>query len=313
MRQLLSLFLFAFTYFGLHLFIYTSVVRFFSVTSLTAKLALLLSLIALSIGFVGTALLSRLLPNALTACLYRFAAAWVGLFIFLVVTLALAWLTHLILMRFGINAAPLLGAAALALAVIPTGIAAYNALAPTVTDVNVPIRELPPSWENRTVIQLSDVHLGQVQTVDYAEKLVQRVNALNPYVVLITGDLFDGMGSDVAKFMPTLNELRAERGVFFVTGNHEHYLGIEKVLAAMEKSNFRILDKELVELGSVQLVGLSFPGLGGESYPADVITSMPGYDPDKPALLMYHEPVSINHLSNGQNRRSDLYLSPDTD
>lgn len=55
----------------------------------------------------------------------------------------------------------------------------------------------------------------------------REVNALDPDLVLITGDLFDGVNGKYEAFIAPLNRLRAEHGVFFVTGNHEHYVGVD--------------------------------------------------------------------------------------
>jgi hypothetical protein len=312
MRNILFLLLSAGTYFGLHLFIYVSITRLFGVASPTARLAILVSVLALSVSFFAAAALSRVAPNAATALLYRVAATWVGLVVCLMLTFAVAWLVHLGLSRAGLDLKLWLGSLAVAVAVILTAVASLAALRPSVTDVTVPMAGLPPEWSGRTVIQLSDVHLGQVQGPRFAADLVAQVNALHPYAVFVTGDLFDGMGGDLPRLVEIMNGLAAERGVYFVTGNHEHYLGIDRVLDAMKKSNFKVLDNEVADIDGLQVVGLAFPGLQGQTYPADIITSRPGYDAARPSVLLYHEPVSVNH-GRGSASRSDLYFSPDTD
>ena len=45
-------------------------------------------------------------------------------------------------------------------------------------------------------------------------------------MVLITGDLFDGATEILRQLVAPLNRLVAPQGIYFVTGNHETYLGV---------------------------------------------------------------------------------------
>jgi predicted MPP superfamily phosphohydrolase len=52
----------------------------------------------------------------------------------------------------------------------------------------LPIRRLPPRLAGRTLVQLSDVHVGPRVDDEYVRATFRRVAALAPDIVVITGD-----------------------------------------------------------------------------------------------------------------------------
>ena len=78
--------------------------------------------------------------------------------------------------------------------------------------------------------------------------MTERVNALAPDLIAVTGDLVDGsvkhLGDEVAPFAA----LRAEHGVFFVTGNHDYYSGADPWLEVVRHARDARLRNERVEI-----------------------------------------------------------------
>ncbi|MDP1051166.1 metallophosphoesterase, partial [Klebsiella quasipneumoniae] len=75
-----------------------------------------------------------------------------------------------------------------------------------------------PAPVEMTIVQLSDIHRGSVSE-NHLRRLVRQTNALNPDLVLITGDLLDPAGRLSAESIAPLNDLTAP--VYWSTGNHE--------------------------------------------------------------------------------------------
>jgi predicted MPP superfamily phosphohydrolase len=105
----------------------------------------------------------------------------------------------------------------------------------------------------------------------------------------------------------------AVRGSLFVTGNHEGYLGLEKPLAALSKTNIKVLDNEVIDMDGLQIIGIPFPE---HNHPNDVLESLATatvYDPGKPGILLYHTPTSINtHHEDRSSQQTGTYWRPDT-
>ena len=166
--------------------------------------------------------------------------------------------------------------------------------------MDISIKNLPAVWKGKIIVQLSDIHLGQIHGVGDLQNLAAQSNAQNPDLILITGDLFDGMDGELNNFVKPLNSLRAKRGVFFVTGNHETYLGLDKTLAVLKQTRIKILNNETVNLEGLQIVGINYAEreeAGGSSgklaRKTNFINASKGFDRTKPGILMHHTPINL--------------------
>jgi predicted MPP superfamily phosphohydrolase len=299
---------------GSHYFILYSVLRAFDVSQPRVRLALLLTFSALALSYPLAMLLHRSYANLATRTFHVLSSFWIGLAIHLVFFLALSWVIYGLSRAAGRPLSmfvPLSAAALLALSASLYGL--WQAKHPVVTSLEVEINGLPESWEGRTLVQLSDVHLGSVHGRGFLRHVVERVNALESEVVFITGDLFNGSCSEFGRFGDLLDSLEARRGVFFVTGNHEGYAGLEAPLAFLRQTRIRILDDECVEMDGLQVVGVSFPWFSRERASANPFYGDGCYSPEKPTILLYHTPTNVAE-SYGDRRTQQLrsYFDPDT-
>jgi len=169
------------------------------------------------------------------------AANWVGLLFLLfwtllavdVVTLG-GWLFH--------EQAPAILGWAAAIAVLLSIVALIQAIRPpVVTDYEVELPGLPPERDGTVLLQLSDLHLGNLLGRRWLKKLVDRVNRMKADIIVITGDLVDGNVGRVEPLRQVLEELRAPFGVWAVTGNHEFYAGLERSVRLLENAGFQVL------------------------------------------------------------------------
>ena len=99
----------------------------------------------------------------------------------------------------------------------------WHARRPGVVRVDVPIAHLPADLERLRIVQLSDLHVGPTLKRDFVEAVVDTTNGLSPDVVVLTGDLADGLPHALRNDVAPLARLVAPLGKFFVTGNHEYY------------------------------------------------------------------------------------------
>jgi predicted MPP superfamily phosphohydrolase len=299
---------------GSHYFIHRSVVSACNVTRPRVRLTLLLGFTALAISIPLAMLLHRFHGNLITRSLHILFSFWLGLALHLVFFLALGWAVHGISRLVG---RPLAMGAAVSLAAVLAFSASlyglWNANHPVVTSFEVEISELPESWEGRTVVQLSDVHLGSVHGRRFLRHVVETVNALDPEAVFITGDLLNGSSSDLDRFEDLLDALQARRGVFFVTGNHEGYAKLATSLEFLKQTKIRVLDDECIEMDGLQVVGIGFPWFSKKRASLNPFDRGGCYRPEKPSILLYHTPTDVHERfadRNTQQVRS--YFAPNT-
>lgn len=113
------------------------------------------------------------------------------------------------------------------LPVLAWGLAAwglYNGFCvPAVHEVELTYSDLPASLDGYRIVQLSDLHCSSAARRWRTQAVVDKVNALKPDLICLTGDLADGKASRIARHLEPIKELRAKDGVYACTGNHEYY------------------------------------------------------------------------------------------
>ena len=113
------------------------------------------------------------------------------------------------------------------LPVLAWGLAAwglYNGFCvPAVHEVELKYSDLPASLDGYRIVQLSDLHCSSAARRWRTQAVVDKVNALKPDLICLTGDLADGKASRIARHLEPIKELRAKDGVYACTGNHEYY------------------------------------------------------------------------------------------
>jgi predicted MPP superfamily phosphohydrolase len=156
------------------------------------------------------------------------------------------------------------------------------------------------------IVQLSDVHMGLVHGRRFLTRLVNKVNALKPDLILITGDVIDGPFRSPESLYEPLKKLNAP--AYFSTGNHEYMVGINYSMDIIRKIGVKILRNESVEIDNkVQLIAIDDRWEGNMSLSGLFTTVKP--DPKKYTLLMSHQPRDFDLAANSS---VDLMLSGHT-
>jgi len=119
---------------------------------------------------------------------------------------------------------------------------------PRTVELEATLPGLPAAADGTTIAHVSDVHLGTILGRRRLGMIVDRVEALGPDLVAITGDLVDGDAGVVEEMLPQLRTLTAPRGVYAVLGNHEYYAGRARSRKLLEDAGFTVLDNAAEEV-----------------------------------------------------------------
>ncbi len=145
-----------------------------------------------------------------------------------------------------------------------------------------------------TILQLSDIHIDDATNPKAINKLVKRVNALSPDLIVITGDLIDGRINAKSEINLIFKELKSSNGVYAVTGNHEYYSGIDNFLAFTKRTGIKVLFDEYIDItGNISLYGMkddTSTSSRRSNWTADVLDIV---DKDKFNILIGHRPYGI--------------------
>jgi predicted MPP superfamily phosphohydrolase len=207
------------------------------------------------------------------------------------------WIITFVTRFFNFNIEPfILAVFFFTVAAIVTANGAWKTFRPQIKEITVKIPNLPAEWKGKKIVQLSDVHLGQVYRENFMRHVAQKVNSAEPEMVVITGDLFDGMDGDLHSPVKPLNLIRARQGIFFVTGNHETYLGLEKAFAALQNTKIKILEDEVVDVNGLKLIGISHPLRMETKDIAATLRQLSDAYVGHPNILLYHSPIQIDQI-----------------
>jgi len=157
------------------------------------------------------------------------------------------------------------------------------------------------------IVFASDFHLGDVTSDHLVERFAVKVNALNPDLVLIGGDILEGHGRDagLGEYERQFRQLRAKYGVYAVPGNHEMHGGSGKEF--FDKSGIRLLQDSVVCIdGAFCLAGRNDGRAGNRKSIHDLLRDTRD---DLPVILLDHRPSDLDNVCNAN---VDIQLSGHT-
>ncbi|MBD2845798.1 metallophosphoesterase [Paenibacillus sp. IB182496] len=278
----------------------------------------LLALVALA--YVLARVLERYLPYPVFYMLKVVGSYWLGLLMYAVLLLPLADLAALALRLAGVPAStsvPLLGwivVGALLAVLILGSLAAWR---PVVRRYEASIAKPAGKLRSLRVVVASDLHLGTIMRNRQLRRFVERVNALQPELILLPGDILD---DDLRPFVEqqmaaTMRGLKAKYGVYAVLGNHEYIGGQPDEFARLmqeEAGVEMLLDRTVRVAEGVYISGrkdrsADAPRFGGGRLPLERLLA--DVDPRAPIILLDHQPY---HLDQAAAAGVDVMLSGHT-
>ena len=189
--------------------------------------------------------------------------------------------------------------------VVAAGTVGYGTWAaaapPVVRRVRITLPGLAPELVGYRISTFSDAHLSSLYGRDRFARLVSMVNATEPDLVAVVGDLVDGSVADLRRDVAPLGDLTARDGAFFVTGNHEYYVDTAEWMAHLPTLGVDVLRNERVtlsrEAGFFDLAGIDDATAGGSGvrgHGADLTAALAGRDTTTPVVLLAHQPVQVD-------------------
>ncbi|MFH8607786.1 metallophosphoesterase [Streptomyces sp. NPDC018029] len=187
------------------------------------------------------------------------------------------------------------GGAAAAVAAGTVGYGTYGVLrGPKVKRVTVPLAKLPRGAHGFRIAVVSDIHLGPILGRGFSQRVVDTVNATQPDLIAVVGDLVDGSVEDLGPAAAPLAGLRAKHGAYFVTGNHEYFSGAEQWVDHVRELGLHPLRNARTELPGFDLAGVDDVAGEGEGKGPDFAKALGDRDRSRASVLLAHQPVVIH-------------------
>ena len=294
-----------------HWLLYQTIQSFWSQNAAESHV-LAVILLVLSVAFTITSLLSFRFSNPLVSTFYKLSSIWLGALNFLVWAACLTWLLDLAFRlvlpgSYGAYRPWYAGVIfAIAGAVILYGF--INARILRLRRISVNLRNLPASWRGRKGLLLTDLHLGHVNGAGFARRIAQIAKKLDPSIIFIAGDLYDGTRVDPYRLAAPLFEVTPPLGTWFSEGNHEDFGNPAAYCAALRRGGMHVLRSEQAVVDGVRIIGVPY---AHATYPLRFRSFLDSLElaPATPSILLNHVP---NQLPLVQHAGVSLQLSGHT-
>lgn len=156
---------------------------------------------------------------------------------------------------------------------------------------------LPAQLAGVRLAQLSDLHIGPYNSADYLERAIAATGALEPDLVLLTGDFVADRWEPVDDLAPLLGQLRPRYGTFACLGNHDVWHGADRIRRSLEAHGIQVLVNSGVATGppgaELFIAGID-SGWGGAP---DMKRALSRHPDGMPVIALVHEPDLIESLA----------------
>jgi len=161
---------------------------------------------------------------------------------------------------------------------------------------DIVVKGLGSGWQGATIALMSDTHCGPFVSQARIEHAVSLANDLRPDLVLLLGDYVHRGERHIDPGIEPFGRLRASQGVYAVLGNHDHWDGRDRTLAALKRAGI----PAMVNRGTTLVRGGDSLAVGGVGdfmedlqEPGDAFR---GVGESTPRILMSHNPDYAEQL-----------------
>jgi len=169
----------------------------------------------------------------------------------------------------------------------------------------------PSSLKGLRIVQLSDLHLDKKVDVNYIKQLIQKINDINPDLVVFTGDILQTSANKIKEHIKAFKALNIKS--YYVSGNHDVVYGLKSLKLLMEQSGITCLDNSIATLhiggGVLQLVGLSDRYSFARGIRRPIKELFAKLDENLPTILLAHQPKDVEYI---KDNKIDIQLSGHT-
>ncbi len=262
--------------------------------------------------FVAGRILERIYLSTLSDILVWVGSFWLGAMLYFFLALVIIDLLRIVnyflpffpsFITSGYEKIKLWLFGGIALTVIVTLIAGHiNTLYPVVRTLNISIPKHANGRSHVNAVMLSDIHLGTLVGNGHFQKVVNKVNELEPEIIFLVGDVLDEDLESVLRQNTgeTLKQLNAPLGVYAVMGNHEYIGGAAAAYEYLKSYGLKVIRDSVVEIDdSFYVIGREDRDkerfTGRKRLALDEVAS--GADPSYPIILLDHQPWQLEEAA----------------
>jgi uncharacterized protein len=170
-----------------------------------------------------------------------------------------------------------------------------------VVRVPMPLRDLPESLTGKTIVQISDLHVGAIVSRDYLRKCLELVSSFEPDIVVVTGDFvtYDGPAR-IDEAVALLADMQPGMlATVAITGNHDFGSSrggftnrqvADSLTEKLDGIGIRMLRNSAVEIEGLRLLGVD--DFWGPTH--ELEETLASGDAEKPSVMLCHNPDFVD-------------------
>jgi len=160
--------------------------------------------------------------------------------------------------------------------------------------LKMPIRNLPDNLVGKTLMQISDIHVGNKFDYNYLIESFKKAKEFNPDFVMYTGDFIDYENEEQFTQLETVlkHTVTGILGTVGVLGNHDYGKDwvepevANKIVSILEANNVTILRNQETELNGLNIIGIDdYWGLN-----FDPKKATQNFKKEQPYIALCHNP-----------------------
>ncbi len=189
--------------------------------------------------------------------------------------------------------------------------------------------KLPKGFDGFKIVHISDIHFVSWAGQKDFKTIVEKINFLEPDLVVFTGDLVSFMSREAEEFVPMMKEIKAKHGIFAILGNHDYgeYINWESEEAKIKnmaelysiyiRADWKLLKNEhtyikINKTDSIALIGVeNWSDNKRFATKGDLKKAMNGVNENDYKILLTHDPSHWQAILDS-NLNIDLTLSGHT-
>jgi len=177
-----------------------------------------------------------------------------------------------------------------------------NSRMPRVRTMTLQVAKKAGDLDSLNIVAVSDIHLGTIVGRKRLSQIVERINSLDPDVVLLPGDIVDEDLTSIRENSvgDPLRDIRSRYGVYAATGNHEYIGGVLEAVAYLADHGLILLrDRAVLVADAFYIVGRDDRSANrfGAEQRKKLSELMEDVDTNRVVLLMDHQPFGLEEAA----------------
>jgi uncharacterized protein len=161
--------------------------------------------------------------------------------------------------------------------------------------IKMPIQHLPKDLEGKTLMQISDIHVGKRFDHRYIIESFKKAKELAPDFVVYTGDYVSTYKDEVqyAELQEVLsNSVKGKLGTVGILGNHDYGRNwsqpdvADNISELLVENKITVLRNEQIKIAGLNIIG--FDDYWGLNFKPEVVMSK--YDKTESNIILSHNP-----------------------